>query len=266
VTQTIARMYDSYEHALAAVRELQTLRLWDNDVYLVSQQGNQPAGPDLDAIVTALTKAYVARAEARIYAQGIARGGSLVVVHAPFGAAIMAIEALDAHAPVPSGVSEASDRPLVWDEAAPVSSALHMPVLLDDAATFSRFWGVPALLRRPFALFAGLPQLTSARASFSSRIGMAMLSHNAAPLSSRLGMGLLSRNPTPLSSLLGLRLLSKPKVPWLERQPTPLSSLLGLPTLTAGGPTFGSFLGMGLLSKDAAPLSSLLKMPVLRGR
>lgn len=203
MSQTINRMYDNHEHAISAAEELRNNR-FDRytDVYVVSRHGgpDAPAGGaelSVDGIVAALMKAYVLKAHAQVYAERIKRGGTLVTVHAPFGAAVPAIGILDRHGPVGSGVADVEDRPMAWDDAAPCSSILHMPVLLADSATFSKFWNVRALSKRAATTFSafGIAEIVKSRGAYSGLLGMPLLSNKA----------------TILSSMLGLPLLSKPK-------------------------------------------------------
>jgi hypothetical protein len=126
----------------------------------------------------------------------IAKGGSLVTVHAPFGSGMKATVILDSHKPIPSGMPEPVREP-VWDEAAPFSSAMHMPLLTDDPAPMSRYLGVQPL--------------AGSDCSLSGMIGMPLLSNNPMPLSSLFGMTSLSDKAAPLSSLIGLPLLKEGK-------------------------------------------------------
>jgi hypothetical protein len=199
MTQTISRMYDSRETADKAAEALKNNRFHRfNDVFVVSREGAAHAGADhsgssVDSIVDAMMAAYILKAEARLYADGIQRGGALVTVHAPFGKAVLAVSLLDKFKPIDSGVPEETDTLMAWDDAAPCSSALRMPVKLDDATPFSNFWGVPVLLK-------------SAGTS-SGALGIGELSDSSKPFTGTFGMSLLSSKATPLSSMLGLPVL-----------------------------------------------------------
>jgi hypothetical protein len=190
MTQNISRLYSSSAQASRALADLK-----DNnyrDVFLVNSES---AGASHDAIVTALMKAYVWKPNAVILAKGIAKGGSLVTVHAPFGTGRDAMDLMDAHGPIDSGVPDHNFPSVAWNERTPVSSALQMPVLMKTKLPFSTIWNVPAVLRRPV--------------NISELFGMPMLSKSAAPLSKMIGMSVLSDKTTPLSSRFGLPLLSK---------------------------------------------------------
>ena len=197
MSQTINRMYESHARASAAADELRTNRFNRfGDVHVVSRSAGD-ADASLDGIVAEVMKGYVLKSHARVLAQHIQRGGTLVTVHAPFGSSVAAMQILDRHGPIESGVPDHSDPAVAWDEAAPLSSALQMPVLLKDSATFSKFWNVPAISKQGGTTSAalGLPEISDARGPFTGSFGMSLISNKA----------------TPLSSMLGLPLLTKPK-------------------------------------------------------
>ena len=203
MSQTITRMYDSHERAERAADELKTNRFVQFDeVFVFARHGGHGAGPtgaqaSLDGIVARLMAAHVLKAHAQGYAAGIVRGGSLVVVHAPFGCGAEAINILQSHGPIDSGVADAKDDIVAWDDAAPCSSALHMRVLLDDSATFSRFWNVPPLVK--------------SAATTSSALGLPEAAPSKGPFAGTFGMSMISNKATIFSSMLGLPVLSKPK-------------------------------------------------------
>ncbi len=196
MTQTIHRMFDSHERASQAAQALRNHRFDRfDDVHVFGSRG--PAGAELstDDIVVAMMKGYIAKADAKVLAQAVQRGGTLVTVHAGFGTAIAAIKVLEQHGAIESGLPDFKEELPAWDEAAPLSSALHLPPLLPDSATFSRFWNV-----RP---------LVQSGATTSSALGMPEISRSAGPFSGTFPLPLLSRKPTPLSTMLGLPLLTK---------------------------------------------------------
>jgi len=201
MSQTINRMYASYERAHRAAQELRTNRFDRFDeVHVVTLQGANGAdslGLDAstDAVMAALMKAYVLKAHAKVFAEGIRRGGTLVTVHAGFGTAAAAMAVLERHGPIDSGVPDATDPPVPWDEAAPCSYVLGLPVLLDDSATFSRFWNVPPLLKKG--------------ATTSSALGIPQTIDSSAPFTGTTGVHLISNKPAILSSILGLPVLTK---------------------------------------------------------
>jgi len=189
MTTTISRMYASHGQAMAAVAELENYGFGRGDIHVVGHPGTPGAESGAaDAVMAALLKAYVLRAHAKVFAEGILRGGTLVVVHAPFGSAEAARTALDSAGPVDSGVPEPKPDYIDWDEAAPLSSGLQLPVLSRDPTPCSNFWGLPVLTRSQ----SSWSELASPHFTFSGMFGM----------------GLLSRNPAPLSSMFGLKVLT----------------------------------------------------------
>lgn len=198
MSQTINRMFDNHERAAQAAHELRFNR-FDRftAVHVVTRHGEPDAGASIDGIAAEIMKGHVLRAHAMVFAERVRRGGTLVTVHAPFGTAAAAMNILDRHGPVDSGVPELKDDLVAWDEAAPCSSALHMRVLLDDSATFSKFWNVPPLLKNAATTFSAL--------------GIAETVASKGPYSGTFGMPLISKKATILSSMLGLPVLSKPR-------------------------------------------------------
>jgi BCD family chlorophyll transporter-like MFS transporter len=203
MTQTINRMYNSYESAAKAAEELRTNRfIRFPDVFVTDRNGRadpQASGAELsvDEIMAALMKAYVLKADAKVYAQRIKQGSALLTVHAQFGSMATALRLLDRHKSVDSGVPDPEYVAVPWDEAAPCSSALQLPVLLDDSMTFSRFWGVPALTKKG--------------STSGSCLGLPEVSDGSRPFTGTFGMALISNKPTILSSALGLPVLTKSK-------------------------------------------------------
>lgn len=152
------------------------------------------ANASIDEIVAAIIKGNVLKSDARVYAAGISKGGSLVTVHAPFGGADRAVRILGKFSPVESGISEPESKLMLWDEATPMSCILQIPVLMQDPVPFSSFWNVSPLSDGSFSLSSllGIPLLTKG-ASRSSSFGVPLLSSNATPLSSLLRIPTISR-------------------------------------------------------------------------
>lgn len=184
----ITRIYDTARQAMDAVSALKQRGFAEDAINLVSATDGQASS--LEEITKAIMAGWVLKDEAKVYAEGVQRGQSLVSVRAPFGSGVRAGWIMDRFGPAASPIKEYREPLPQWDDAAPLSSALNMPVLVNSSAPLS------------------------------NTFGMATLSRNAAPLSSLFCMGTKSRNPTPLSSLLGL--------PLLANDPAPLSSILGL--------------------------------------
>ena len=201
----IVRMYASATQAKAAADKLRENDFSDDRIHVVSaQEGSR------DAIASAVMAGYVLRAHAKVYADGIAQGRSLVVVHVQYGGGLKAISILDAFEPVDTGLRLPPEGGPTWDDAAPLSSALMMPVLSRNPEPLSTIIGLPTLCKANANYLGKLfgPLLTNARWSFSALLGMPLLSAAAAPLSAMLGMRTLSANPAPLSSMLGMPLLT----------------------------------------------------------
>jgi hypothetical protein len=192
MTQTISRMYRSHDEAARAAAALKDYG------YTHVQQVSRPEGSEDEAqahnsIVASLIRGYIWRPHAEVYAKSIKDGGSLVTVHAPFGAANDAEQILDKHDPIHSGLPAPKHRSPAWDEKTPMSSILQMPVLAKNKLPMSTVWNVPPVIKS---------------ATVSGCLGMRTLSQSKTPLSSSFGLPALSRNATPISSLLGLPVLS----------------------------------------------------------
>jgi hypothetical protein len=196
MSQEITRMYGSLEDAENAVAALAEDGF--NEVHLVA--GTKPTkkanGRTPEDIASDIMKGMVLKEHAVVYAEGVARGGSLVTAHAPFGSARKVMAIMDEFGPIESGVREEEDNLPIWDEATPISCALAMPVLMDDGAVFSRFLGMPVL--------------TSPHFSVSEKLGLPIVSRDT-PKTSSFGFPLLSNSAAPLSSMLGLPTLTKSK-------------------------------------------------------
>ena len=236
MTQIISRLYAYARDAEAAVNDLRAHRLRDNEIFVVRPplKGERPC---VENIVAAIVQCALMQSEAMIYAKRVARGGTLVAVHAPFDKTERVSTLLDIRDPVLRSVGPKHFPPLPWDNAAPFSSFMQWPTLYDEPTPFANVWGLPALAkdrvsssrrrrrRRPFRSPAPL----------SDRLGISLLSASPTPLSDKLGLGLLSASATPLSDRLGLSLLSESPTPlsdgmnWpvLSHKPTPLSDYFG---------------------------------------
>lgn len=190
----ITRMFGSAANANAAADELREEGF--SDIFVVTP----PTASDvpLSAIAAQIAQGRILLADAKVYAQGVAKGGSLVTVYAPFGAGQLATNILESHGTIPSGISEPKLGSM-WDEAAPLSSIIYTPTLLDDPTPMSKVMGVSTL--------------TSSDCSMSGMLGLPLLTRGEMGDRGRLGISYLMNNPAPLSSLLGLPLLkeSKPK-------------------------------------------------------
>ncbi|WP_395684877.1 hypothetical protein [Aestuariivirga sp.] len=187
MSHEISRMYASPDTARKAADELKEEGFGDVFVVTPPASGDTPAS----AIAAQIAQGRVLLADARIYAKGVAAGGSLVTVHAPFGSGMLATSILESHGPIASGMPEPEPE-TIWDEATPLSSAMMIPVLLPDAT--------------PMSKVIGFSPLMSNDCGASEAIGLPLLTDGKAP-EGRWGMPFLINNPAPLSSLVGLPLL-----------------------------------------------------------
>jgi hypothetical protein len=135
----------------------------------------------------------ILKSHAKIYTEGIKRGGTLVTVHASFGSSLTATAILDSHGPIDSGLVDTTDAMYLWDDAAPCSSLFHVPVLLPDSATFARFWNVKPLLAggKTTSSSLGLPEVKKSARHYVPTIPMALLSTKGTILSSMLNLPVL---------------------------------------------------------------------------
>lgn len=213
MTQSIVRMFPSAQVAGDAVKALtaQGFNIYDIHVVTpVAAEFGTTEEEQIQAIASAVMRGFIPKYIARIYAVGIRNGGSLVIVHAPFGFASTAIVTLEGFGPIDSGYSEPVEPPRPYHEGAPLSSALGWPLLLDDPTPFSNFIGFEALTKGAASISKalGLPLLLNCAAPFSQLLGLPTRSKNAAPFSKLLGLPVLSNNPTPFSSALKLKVLT----------------------------------------------------------
>ena len=200
MTETIARMYATPQIAAEAVEALKAKGFDHSDVALIAYSGgherdSNQSGASVDSLTAEIMAARVLRAHARIYADRVSRGGSLVVVHAIFGRGALATRILDHFEPVDSGVAESTSSPRPWDEAAPVSSALRLGVRLDQPTPFSAFWNLPVLVDGAASLsrLFHIPTLTSNATSLSGAIGLPTLVSNNGSWSEKIGLPVLLR-------------------------------------------------------------------------
>ena len=200
MTETIARIYAKPQIASEAVEALKANGFDHPDVALVAysaeheRHSNQP-DTAVDQLTAQIMAARVLKAHARIYADRVSRGGSLVVVHAIFGRGALATRILDSFDPVDSGVAESHSSARPWDEAAPVSSALHVGVRLDQPTPFSAFWNLPVLIDGAASLsrLFHIPTLANHATSLSGAIGLPTLVSNNGSWSERMGIPVLLR-------------------------------------------------------------------------
>ncbi len=193
IIHPIVRLYATAPAAQAAFDQLERDGFWpEESITRVSPpaSGAASAAGD-DAVLTAIMKAFVVKADAKIYAEGVRRGGHLIIVRAPFGTGGIVTDILDAHGPIATAVPSRAEVGAGWNEATPFSSAFRLPLLLNHSSGISSF--------------LSLPKLTPRGGTVCDALGVAELSNPHSYLSA--GMGLLSQNAAPLSNLLRLPLL-----------------------------------------------------------
>jgi len=207
MTNTICRIYPNAQNAAAAVEELKEHRALAENIRVVAPPA-EGADNSLEAITKSIMDVYVLRSEAKVLAHAVQKGGTLVVVHAPFSTGLFATETLDAHGPIDSGLREPEQHVWLWDDAAPLSSTFRIGTKCDGAAPFSDFFSMKTLLEEKAADSNGLKSIAHLSANhpepFSAFFGIATLSKSASPLSDTINFATISNNPTPLSSLLKL--------------------------------------------------------------
>jgi hypothetical protein len=191
MTQTIHRLYESRDTAAAAAQALLTSR-FDRftEVHVFTGE------PAPEALVDAMTRAFILKSHAHTLADQVRRGAALVTVHAPFGTAVAAMGILESFGPVGAGVPDFTEPPLAWDEAAPLSSALHLAVLARQSGPYDGYGGMPLLTRSQSTTSGalGLPELTRSSGSYRGVTGLPLLSNKATPLSSMIGLPVLTRS------------------------------------------------------------------------
>ncbi len=190
----ITRLYANREAAAAAAKELQDEGF--DEVRVINPPGANADGsmPATDVVAAWIAEGNILMSDARIYADCVLKGHSLVTVQAAFGRGLAATEILESHGAVASPLPEPEPY-TYWDEATPMSSALAIPVLCNDPTPGSRVLGIGPLANPNFSL--------------SSMLGMPLLSDGGDPGEGRWGIKFLSDNPAPLSSMFGLPLLKK---------------------------------------------------------
>jgi hypothetical protein len=227
---------------------------------------------------------FVLQDQARVYAEQVQQGHSLVAVRAGFGYGQLATQILGREGPLDTGLEARPPSDIAWDEGAPLSCGLKLPVLLrDKPSPISNLIGLSPL---GSGLTFGGPkykELSDANYTFSSKLGLPLISRNqlsktkltgksGASWTSSWGLPMLSRNPAPLSSMLGLEVSTGPLPP---HEPAPFSARIGFPTLSHGrsmlsrlfgeiGSSKFALFGRNPLISSPAPASKLFGLPTLK--
>jgi hypothetical protein len=226
--QPLARIYGSQATASAVLKQLHERGLSGEAVAEITGSTADPVG--------AITAAGVPESHAKVYAEAVGRGETVVLVCPPFGYAKAATEVLDSHhsisvdlpaASAPASAPKAKASAAAFDGATPLSSWFGWKVLSDDPTPLSSKLGWSVLktdpsssstlesIRKqsnepgPLSRALGWPLLASSKTPLSEKLGWETSSAKAAPLSEKLGWKVLLTDPTPLSSRLGWPVLSK---------------------------------------------------------
>jgi hypothetical protein len=240
----IVRMFADRDGAMEAVRALVRVGFSRYDMHIVSPPEPEQGEPEferLHGIAAMIYRGAIPREKAEIYALGVNKGGTLLIVEPLFGTALTALKTLAPFPTIDTGYVEPVKPKFMLDRAAPFSSLLRIPVLSSDPTPFSTLMNLPIGTKTatPFSSWLKWPSLSSTAAPFSKYFGMKTLIDNPAPFSSWFKWPMLSGSASPFSSWL--------KWPTLSGSATPLSDKLNMPTLT----------------NNPTPFSSWLKWPVL---
>jgi hypothetical protein len=216
-------MYPSESAARGAAAKLREYAFPEDWTFVIP-----PPAPGIppELVDAQILAAYVLKRRAKVYAEGVRAGKTLMVVHAPFGRAGLAMDIMDEFGPVDTGLVSEPEAAPTWDERAPLSSALGLPtVLRNTPAPLSALFalGTKAEGRSLLGFFFG--EVGDPHFSVSSMFGLPSTSRKPAPLSSLLGLPVTSRKAAPLSGAIGL--------PLVTRKAAPFSSLFGMKLLTS---------------------------------
>ncbi len=210
----ITRLFESNDQATAAVAELKRSAFGDD---LVTVIGAKRQGAE------SLIATEVPRSIAAAVADGVRRGGTAVIVRAPYGYAVKATEILDRFNPSEIGVTDVATP--TDSEAAPLSTALGLELLSDNPAPLSSWLGLRLLIRGP-----STTQLIEKAAPFSQTLGFPLLAN----VSTSFGLPTLTSNPN--ATIFGNELTDVSTsfgFPQLSSNPAPMSSAMGMPVLIA---------------------------------
>jgi hypothetical protein len=197
INYPIVRLYASAEQAKLALAALKRWGFEDELIHVVTASSTPPANAPAsaasdDPVQSAIMAAYVLKAHAKVYAQEVRSGRTLISIRAPFGVGGIAEELLDECGPVKSAVVTSNGSLPLWDDDAPFSSAIGMPTLVRATAPFSAFWVLPTVTSRGGTVCSalGLPEVSR---SDSYVFGTPAISRSASPLSSMLGLPTILR-------------------------------------------------------------------------
>jgi hypothetical protein len=210
--QQVIRTYDVAANGAKAAQGL--IDEGFTDVFHFKSAGGKgaAAAKARDALAAEMKAAQIYASHAEVYADQLAKGGAVVLVHAPFGAGVNAMRILDSHKPSGVGLNHAPSAPdFTWDPAAPLSSAFQLPVLTKVQHPFETLTGISSLSKGKAFIsnLLGIPLLTRGLEHAQTSFGFPLLSRGLQHAESSMGMPLLSRSATPLSSMLGIKVLTR---------------------------------------------------------
>ncbi len=203
------RMYETEQQARDVIGKLEEDGFPAETIFLVTSASGGEA-PSVGSMSAAIAAGFVLGSDAEIYAQGVARGRSLVLIRAGFGHGQSAVNILDSGGPVDTDLLPPPRLSVDYDEAAPLSCAFQWSVLKhDEPAPFSEWLGLQPIAPGPiFNRSFGFPLLSNVGAPLSTLFGLRTLSATTDPGEASFGLPLLLADPAPLSSKFGLPLLT----------------------------------------------------------
>jgi len=188
MSEPVVRVFATEEQAQSAVDQLVRRGYPRDTINFLKASTEQSAS--LEAIAEKIAAGHVLRTRAKVYAEAVRSGRSLVSVRAPFGRAIPALDIMSSCAPVDSGVRLPLDGFRDWDDGEP-PSFLTMTTLLNNPAPLSQLFGIGTKAFGGKPMFGGL---TGSRFALSSMIGFPLLCRSSTSLSSAIGLPLLTKS------------------------------------------------------------------------
>ena len=143
MTQVITRLYANAADAEAAVASLKAQKYGDKEIFVVGPPANGKAS--VESLAATIAQAAILKSDAAILAKGVAKGGTLVILHAAFGSGLKRPACSTAITPFPLAWRPRLKLVQQYDDATPLSSALNWPTLLNNPTPFATFFNFPTL-------------------------------------------------------------------------------------------------------------------------